>query len=562
MQFKKLAEYFESLEKTSSRLEMTRILAQVFEEASETEIDKTCYLSLGRLVPAYANLEFNLAEKMVMRAMARVTGEEVSEVTKHYKQLGDLGLVIATELLKRKSIKRVKSVKEVYETLRKSAQDSGQGSQERKVSGLAGLLGAVDGLSGKYIVRMVVGKLRLGFSDKTIIDALSWMVKGDKSLRIELEQAYFVRADIGALASTVKQRKSVKSVSPTLGIPVMPALCQRLKSAQEMIEKMGKVAVEPKFDGTRCQIHIKGKELLGTFTRNLEESTAMFPELSSAWRQIKAESVILDSEAVGMDPKSGKWLSFQETMVRKRKHDVEETSRKVPLKFYVFDVLYKDGKSLLDEPLHKRRQILEAILRGRGPLQLTEQLVTDEVEELREYHLRQLQRGLEGGVGKKGEGAYVPGRREFNWVKFKEEETAAGGLADALDCVVIGYYRGRGKRTKFGIGAFLVGVRQEDKFLTIAKVGTGLTDEQWKDLKARSTKFETRNQPKEYHVHKSLIPDVWVEPKIVVEIAADNITRSPNHSAGVALRFPRLVRFREDKSVDQATSLVEVQRMM
>lgn len=287
----------------------------------------------------------------------------------------------------------------------------------------------------------------------------------------------------------------------------------------------------------------------------------MFPELSSAWRQIKAKEVILDSEAVGVDPRTGKWLSFQDTMVRKRKYGVEEFSRSVPLKFYVFDVLYKDGRSLLDEPLHKRRQILAETLRGSGPLYLTEQMVTDRVEELREYHHQQLQRGLEGVVVKKWEGKYVPGRREFNWVKFKELEAAAGGLADTLDCVVMGYYRGKGKRAKFGIGAFLVGVRKGEVFLTIAKIGTGLTDEQWRHLKARSTKFETRNQPKEYQVHKSLIPDVWVEPRIIVEIAADNITRSPNHSAGVALRFPRLFGLREDKNVEQVTTVAEVLRL-
>ncbi len=344
MKFSTLAKHFESLEKTSSRLEMTRILAQVFEEATEAEIDKTCYLSLGRLVPAYANLEFNLAEKMVMRAIAQVTEKEVSEVTKYYKQLGDLGLVVV-KLPQRKSTRGIKSVKEVYEKLRQIAEDSGTGSQERKVRGLAELFKSLDQISGKYVARMVVGKVRLGFSDKTMIDALSWMVKGDKSLRGELEAAYFVRADIGELAQTIKRKgvNGVKSVSPTLGVPVMPALCQRLKSADEIIAKMGKVAVEPKFDGTRVAIHIRGKEFLRTFTRNLEESTAMFPELKLAYKQVDAHEVILDSEAVGMDPKSGKWLSFQETMVRKRKHDVEETSRKVPLKFYVFDVLYKDG---------------------------------------------------------------------------------------------------------------------------------------------------------------------------------------------------------------------------
>ena len=560
MKFSQLAEYFEKLEKTSSRLEMTRILAQVFKEASEAEIDKICYLSLGRLVPAYESLEFNLAEKMVMRAAAAAFGVDRKQVMAQYKKLGDLGLVV-TGLSKRKEGSG-KSVIEAYEALRKIAQDSGAGSQERKVMGLAELLKSLDGVSSKYVARMVVGKLRLGFSDKTIIDALSWMIKGDKSLRAELEQVYFVRADVGALAQAVKQQGRVKSLEPELGVPVMPALCQRLKTAQEMISKMGQVAVEPKFDGTRVAIHIRGREFLRTFTRNLEETTHMFPELKEAYGQVKAREVILDSEAVGIDTKTGKITSFQEMIVRKRKHGIEQASRTMPLKFFVFDVLYKDGKSLLNLSLRERRKILEDILGDEGPLGLTEQIVTDKASALREYHSRKLKQGLEGVVVKKWEGKYVPGRREFNWVKFKEEEAAAGGLSDTLDCVVMGYYRGRGKRAKFGIGAFLVGVKKGEEMVTIAKIGTGLADEQWKELKIRIKKYELKIMPKDYVVDKSLIPDVWCGPEIVVEIAADNITRSPNHSAGVALRFPRLVRFREDKSVDQATSLVEVQRMM
>lgn len=574
MEFKRLAGYFEKLEGTASRISMTEILAQVFKEANAEEIDKICYLSLGRLVPLYENLEFQLAEKMVMRAIARAIGKEVGEVTKLYKQKGDLGLVV-DELTQHKNSK-TKSVGEVYQQLRQIAEDSGEKSQERKVNGLAELLKDVDGMSGKYIVRMVVGKMRLGFSDKTIIDGLSWMMKGDKSLREELEAAYFVRADIGALARDVKTQNSnvktgLKKIGPELGIPVMPALCQRLKTADEMISKMGEVAVEPKFDGTRVQIHLRITQnsklktndnwTVKTFTRNMEESTAMFPELKQAYKQVKAKEVILDSEAVGWDAKTKKLLSFQQTMVRKRKHQVEETSRRIPLKFFVFDVLYKNGQSLIGESLKKRRKILEEVL-GKGEvLELTEQMVTSDAGKLREYHAQQLAAGLEGVVVKKIDSPYTPGRRGWSWVKFKEEEKAAGKLADTLDVVVMGYYRGRGKRTGFGIGAFLAGVRKGEELVTIAKIGTGLTDAQWKELKLKMKDYESKTMPKTYVVDKSLIPDVWCEPRVVVEVAADNLTNSPKHSAGVALRFPRLVRFREDKAVAEATSLSEVKQL-
>ena len=319
MLFSELSRYFEQLEGTASRLKMTEILAEVFKAASAEEIGEICYLSLGRLVPHYESLEFNLADKMVMRAVAEAVGKDKEQVLKEYKKIGDLGLV--AEKLKidngphfaKASRGKKLTVLDVYGKLKGIAEDGGQGSQERKVHGLAELFKGVDAVGAKYVARMVVGRLRLGFSVMTIIDALSWMKKGDKSLRGELEQAYYVRADIGALAREVKRtplrQGFVGQVKPELGVPIMPALCQRLKTADEMIAKMGKVAVEPKFDGTRVTIHI-GKNLLRTFTRNLEETTHMFPELLEAHKEVKAESVILDSEAVGVDPKTGKLISF------------------------------------------------------------------------------------------------------------------------------------------------------------------------------------------------------------------------------------------------------------
>ena len=577
MKFKELSQYFEKLEKTPSRLAMTQLLAELFKKASVEEIGKICYLSLGRLVPLYESLEFNLAEKMVVRAIAEASGVERKEITRRFKKIGDLGEVAqklkggnggfkqSSLFSKKRKAGSNKSltVLGVYKRLREIAEDEGQGSQERKVKAVAELLQDLDPVSVRYVTRVVVGKLRLGFSDKTIIDALSWMKTGDKSLRDDLEKAYYVRADIGYLAETFKQKGAggLSNFEANLGVPVMPALCQRLKTADEMIAKMARVAVEPKWDGTRVAVHLKGKSFLKTFTRNLDETTHMFPELKNAYKQIKAKSVILDSEGVGVDPKTKRLLNFQQTIVRKRKHGVDEASKKVPLKFFVFDILYKDGKSLLTTPLKKRREILTKTISGKGVLEVAEQIETSDPKELRAYHKKQLGQGLEGAVVKKIDDDYIPGRRGWSWVKFKEEEKSEGALSDTLDCVVMGYYRGKGKRAEFGIGAFLVGVRRGEKFLTVAKVGTGLTDEQWKEIKKRADSQKTKDKPKEYVVDKGLTPDVWVSPKIVVEIAADNVTRSPNHSAGLALRFPRLIRFRDDKRVSQATSVEELKKL-
>jgi DNA ligase-1 len=310
-----------------------------------------------------------------------------------------------------------------------------------------------------------------------------------------------------------------------------------------------------------------------TFTRNLDESSAMFPELQQIASQIKVDEVILDSEAVGYDPKTGKLVPFQLTITRKRKHGVAESASSVPLRFFVFDIMYLNGKSLIHLPLHERRKILAKTIMGEEVLVVDKFIETDDPDVLREYHKKQLAEGLEGALVKQVDGEYMPGRTGFNWVKFKEAEDSRAKLADTIDVVIMGYYLGKGKRQKFGVGAFLVGVRgehsalhsgsvgDEDKILTLAKVGTGITDEMFKELYPRMQKCTSAQMPGEYSVPKILMPDVWVAPKIVVEVAADEITVSPTHSAGYALRFPRLVKFRDDKSVEQITTLLEVEEM-
>jgi DNA ligase-1 len=529
------------------------------------------------LVPLYEPLEFQLAEKMVVRVIASAFHEEERTVQQTYKRIGDLGVVAEKFKVKNSKFKVQKlTVTEVYRRLRRVAEESGEGSQQRKIDGLARLLKDLDSLSGKYVVRIVLGRLRLGFSDATMLDALSFMRSKSKELRPQIEKAYLVRTDIGAIAKLFKSQglRGLRGITASLGVPIMPALCQRLKSADEMISKMGRVVVEPKYDGQRVQIHYRklktqdSKSKLGAgwqvraFTRNLEEVSLMFPELSSIGKQIQAREVILDSEAVGFDSTTGKILPFQEIITRKRKHAVSAAAKKVPLRFFVFDILYHDGRSLLSVPLHEREKLLEQSIRGEMVLVKAKRIVTDIPQVLRDYHRQELEAGLEGVVVKRLSDPYIPGRRGWSWVKFKEAEESAAGLSDTLDCVVMGYYKGRGKRTVFGLGGFLVGVRKGMQYVSISKIGTGLTDVQWREMKTRIKHQESREKPKAYvQVHKTLVPDVWIEPSLVTEIAADNITRSPVHSAGLALRFPRLVRFRDDKLPSQATTIGEVKRI-
>jgi DNA ligase-1 len=579
MLFKDFADYLERLEKISSRLKITSVLAELIEKMEPAETEKGVYLVLGNLGPEFQNTEFNMAVKMVLRSVVEGTGLSEAEVERRYKAKGDVGLLVET-LVFVKNTPIGYSITEVFEKLKIIADEGGGGSQERKVARLTELLLTTSAAERKFITRMVLGKLRLGFSEKTIFDALSQMSSGDKTWRKKLDSTFQIYPDPGYLTRVVKEKgmPGLKNIKVEVGIPVVSALCQRLNNYKEIIDKMGEVGVEKKYDGTRVQIHYKRTQgikepclpagrsrnqdsLVKTYTRNLEESSHMFPELFSMGRWIDAREVILDCEACGYDKDTGKVLPFQITITRKRKHEIAKAVEEVPLKFFVFDILSVNGESLIKKPYCERRKILSGVIKKNDTMTLSESVRTNDEAEIQKLHNQFLSEGFEGAVIKKWEGQYLPGRQGWNWVKIKEAEGSSGKLADTLDLVVLGYYLGRGKRTGFGIGAFLVGLRRGESWVSLAKVGTGLTDEEFRTLKKNLDEHETKIKPKNYLVTGALVPDVWVEPSVVVEVAADEITKSPNHAGGVALRFPRLIKFRDDKGPKEATSWKEMKEI-
>lgn len=588
MLFSTFSKALEELEQLSSRLDMTERLAQLFEALSVDELAPASYLMQGSLVPTYESLEFQLSTKMVLRALARTkntfsVGSEVTlfgqqdttaaekELQKRYKKQGDVGAV-AAEWVSGSDSKH--TLLHVFEQLRAVARASGSGSQEVKVALLVSLLDSVDATSAKFIARIIIGKVRLGFSAMTMLDALSWSVCGDKSHRTLLEEAYQKQADVGQLARTYLADRDTSRDYPekvlaqytvSVGVPVVPALCHRLNTSQEIIDKMGEVIAEPKYDGLRVQIHFNRNgfedgETVRAYTRNLEDVTHMFPELAVLQTVTKAETLILDTEAIGFDVETGALLPFQETITRKRKHNIASVSESVPIKFFVFDVLYRDGIGFIEMPLRDRKDVLDNLFTENRTFDVAEFITTKNPDTLREYHEEQLAKGLEGAVIKKIDAHYQSGRKGWKWVKIKEEEGTSGKLKDTLDVVVMGYFSGRGKRSQFGIGALLVGVldAQTETIKTIAKIGTGLSEKRLVELKSICDKLRAPEKPSTYQVDASLIPDVWTHPSLVIEVAADEITRSPNHTAKVALRFPRLMTVREDKSWQDATTIEEL----
>jgi len=589
MKFCILSKKLEQIENLNSRNEITQILADLFLELDPNEAKNCSYLLLGRLVPTYESLEFNMATKTIIKSISLAFDLTEKKVKEEYEQVGDIGEVVMS--FSKKLDSDLKIV-EVFNILTTIAIDNGYGTVDRKIVALSHLLKGLDNLSAKYVVRIIEKKLRLGFSEMTIIDSLSFMISGDKSLREMLEDSFNVSADIGNLVYLAKTNplEDIKKIEVTVGVPIRSALPERIPSISDLFEKLGEHLVEPKFDGIRAQIHVdklkkveeynvaqeslfaeekRDKYFVKIFSRSMEDITDMIPEIADSAVKINAESFILDCEVIGYDPKTKELLPFQETIKRRRKHGVEGKAELIPLKAFVFDILYLNGKSLIKAPFNLRRNEMEKLLSKEKVINLIEINTVKTESQLLKIWEKYVDMGLEGVISKKPEAIYTPGKRNFNWIKLKKVNESS--VEDTIDCIVMGYYAGKGARQKFGIGGFLVGVldNKTGEIQSLSKVGTGLTDEEWVHLRGKIDNIISKEKPKNYIVDKSLYPDVWASPELIVEIKADEITLSPTHKAGkhflennkgLALRFPRLIKIR-DKKLEDSTSSLEVFEM-
>lgn len=544
MIFADLALVLQKLEGISSRNEMTVVLAELFSKLTPEEAKVSAYLTQGVLGPAYRAPDFGIADKMMIRAL----GDEAEEL---FKKKGDLGLV-AEDLNKNKKGSPI-SILEVYKRLYEIAETTGEGSQEGKQNLIAKLIAEVDATSAKYIVRIILAKLRSGFSDMTVIDALSWMISGDKKNRPMIEHMYNVRADLGEIVEEVVRLGKPSEMEPEWGTPILMAKAERATNALAVWERNGECAVEYKLDGLRIQAHVSKNEVK-LFSRGLENVTHMYPDVVDGLKKQIGVECILEGEMIAISP-DGKTLEFKKTMNRKRKYDIEKMTAEIPLAIFLFDVLYLRGKSFLGVSNDKRWAELEKLINKGYTVKLMPRIIAKSVEDIEDFYNKALGEGMEGVVAKKIENGYTPGNRDYNWIKLKP-------LLDSIDVVVMGYSEGEGKRSDFGIGEFLVGVYEPktDKFLTVTKVGSGATDEEWRELSKRLEKFRVKDKPERYEVPKQYEQDYWVEPKLVLEIVGNELSESPAHSCGYGLRFPRLVSFR-DKKAEDATTVSEIEKM-
>ena len=553
-----LADVYEELESISAKLEKTHILAKFFSETPSEELPRVVLLVQGLVFPKFTGLELGIAEQMVIKATSKATGFSPVDIEKKFKKRGDLGLVAEECIKSRKQVtllKRKLTAKIVFENLQKLAYVTGSGSQEIKLNLIAELIVSTNPKEARYIIRTVLQELRIGVAEGIIRDAIveAFLLKKemDKEEKNEMfdavEYAWNIVSDFGEVAKIAKEKglDGLRKVKIKLGKPIQVMLGEKAESIKDVIKEFGKVAAEYKYDGMRAQIQ-KKDEKIWIFTRRLEEVTKQFPDLVDLCRKgLKSKECILEGEVLGVDPKNGKLLPFQNLSQRiQRKYDIEKTIKKIPIQIHFFDVVYADGENLFDKNFTDRRKILEKIIKIiPNKFELAKQIVTDDIKKVEKFYEEALDAGQEGVFLKVLDSKYVFGRHVGGWYKIKP-------IMETLDLVIIGAVWGEGSRVKW-LSSYVLACRDPDtgKFLSCGMMGTGLTEEQ----------FQLMTETLKPLIIEEKGREVKIRPNIVVEVAYQEIQKSPNYESKYALRFPRLIRIRDDKGPDEADTKERVE---
>ncbi|MHB1908389.1 MAG: ATP-dependent DNA ligase [Nitrososphaerales archaeon] len=578
MDFKIIADGYEQMTKTTSRIELTNILVGILKLTDKSEISNVAYLTQGKLYPDFVGIELGMAERTVMKVIEKVYGASQEKITSLLRKTGDIGDV-ANILSKEKAQESLfleqLTVEKVYRALDDIARSSGPGSIDSRINKLAFLFNSSSGIEAKFLARFVTGKLRLGVADYTVLDALAIAFTGDKKNREKLERAYNLTSDLGQVADLLAKEgiAAIDKVRIVVGKPIRPMLAERMESSKLIIDQMGGSAVaEYKLDGERIQAHKTSKGQVILFSRRLEKITSHYPDVAKSLETLDASNFILEGEVVALDSE-GKYLPFQELMHRRRKYGLEEAVKKYPTSLNVFDLLYLDSEEIADSPYSLRRQRLEKLLE-RSKQSESKRLVlvpgqkVDQPEQIDSLMEESLAAGCEGLVVKDTKSNYRAGARGFAWIKLKPEYMA--NVRDTLDLVIVGANHGMGRRAGH-YGTFLLAAYDPDSdtFRTTTKIGTGFTDSDLQTISTNLAKLALKE--KSARVDAKVTSDEWFEPKIVIEVIASEITLSPIYTAGLglvreesglALRFPKFTgKIRNDKSAEDATTVGELLEM-
>ncbi len=576
MNYAQIADAYEKIEATPKRLEMTDLLVELLKNTPVNLIGKVVYLTQGKLYPDFEGIEMGIAEKLAIKALARVSGSRESEIEEDLKKSGDIGETAQAFIAKKKQstfFQKALTVQRVYELLDKMAKTSGSGAVDSKMALLSGLLSDASPKEAKYILRTVTGSLRLGIADMTVLDALAIAYGGGKETREFIERAYNISSDLGKVANIVAEKglEGIKKYKVEVFEPIRPMLAERLASPEEILDKLGgKCVAEYKYDGERIQLHKKGNEVV-LFSRRLEKISNQYPDAIELVKKcVNAEEAILEGECVAMDLETGEMRPFQELMHRRRKYGIEQAMVQYPVSLFMFDALFVDGEDLTREPYLVRRKALEQVIVKSDKIILAKNVKVGNVKQLEEFFEEAIEDGCEGlmckAIGK--ESVYQAGARGWQWIKYKRDYKSE--MTDTVDLVVVGAFHGRGKRAG-AYGALLLATynKEKDTFETVTKCGTGFTD---KDLAIFPEMLQRHEIPRKHsRVQSTFEADVWFEPAVVLEILGAEITLSPIHlcamdsirkGSGLAIRFPRFTgKYRTDKAAEDATTSMEIVEM-
>ncbi|MFX0071788.1 MAG: ATP-dependent DNA ligase [Candidatus Hermodarchaeota archaeon] len=582
MKFNKLAKLFSDLEATTKRLEMIDILSDFFKIIKQSQeiddLDKIIYLLQGKLVSNIKEFpKMGLAEKTLIEALSIHSGVNREKIKQVLLKKGDIGAT--AEIILSKQKKKQRSLLEygekdtvtyssleisgLYSELKKIAKTEGSGSHDIKLGILRGLLRKLSPLETKYLLRIITSTLRVGVSTQTIIDGLALGFTDVKENRSIIERAFNLHPDLGDIVNILAKNgiEDIKKIEVSYGIPIRNMLASRVPYL-DIMTKLGTPCVaEYKLDGERLQIHKQGSEVL-LFSRRLLNISEQYPDVCEIIRQnIQAKKVILEGEVVAMDPFYEKMLPFQVLSKRRRKYNVEDVSKEVPVSLFLFDLLKFEVESYIDKPLPDRRNKLEEIVIERDELRLVKSIVINSTEELLNFFNDARKQGTEGIMAKsiKPDSLYQAGNRGFLWIKLKGLE--GGKLKDSVDVVLVGAFYGRGRR-KGVYGTYIGAVYdpENDIFEAFTRIASGWTDEIMESLTKEMKQYEITKQ------HNRVIcddkPDQWLKPEVVIEIIGDEITISDKFSSlGYSMRFPVFQRFRRDKGPEDTTTVQEIKQL-
>lgn len=554
---------------------MTSILAGFLRTADKSELRSIVYLSQGKLHPDFVPGVLGMADRLVMKAIAKASGNPEDKVEKLTVETGDLGQVAETLISKKKQMALFSeelTVARVVKGLATIEGAEGKDSQDIKQKTLAGLLHDSNPVEARYLCRTVTGRMRVGAADMTILDALAEAF-ASKEDRPTIERAFNVTCDIGLVAETIANggMDAVRAIGVKVGSPVKVMLAERLPSIAEVVEKMGgRCAMEYKYDGIRVQAHI-GKDSVRLYSRRLEDLTSNFPDIAESLRaRCRHGEAIIEGECVAIDPETGFMLPFQNVTHRRKKHGMDEAVKEVPVRIFMFDMLFADGEDWTSRPYLERREALESGFEIGDNVQMTTMRIVESPEDGEDFFSNAIGARCEGIMAKSiaPDSVYRAGSRGFLWIKYKKDYQQA--LTDSFDLTVVGAFYGMGKRAG-RYGALLMSAYDNETgtFPTVCKLGTGFDDA---FLDYMPTLLDgTLSETKPGSVDAEMIPDVWFEPSVVLEVVAAEITLSPIHTAakdvlkegaGLGIRFPRFTgRVRDDKTPEQCTTVTEIVEM-